>query len=135
MRNHPYITVTNTYIQIDPLTKSEVVIDYDDIISVRVFGSSFKKLIRIITHNEAVIFDELSLYNKIRLGPNRLFGFGAFTIAYSTVRKRDRPQLLVALDNIMAYKDRYLEEPANVDISIKSANSQKTFGKNMTRTL
>lgn len=104
-------------------------IDYDDIISIRVFESSFKKLIRITTHNEAVIFDELSLYNKIRLGPNRLFGFAAFTIAYSAVRKQDRPQLLVALDNMMTYKYRYLEEPVDVGISMESANLQKNFWK------
>lgn len=130
LRNQPYITITNTYIQLDPQTKSEVTIYYDYIESIRVSETSFQKLIEIIVDAEDDFFNQLTLHNKIRLGPNSLFGFNTFTIAYHAIRKRERPQLLAALDNIMSCKKgQTMEDFTIIDTSNKSADSQQDFMK------
>lgn len=127
-RNQPYITITNTYIQLDPQTKSEVTIYYDHIESIQVSEASFQKLIEIVIYDEDGLFDQLSLHNKIRLGPNGLFGFKTFTIAYNAIRKRERPQLLATLDNIMAYKKgQTMEDFTITDTSNKPLDSQQDF--------
>lgn len=129
LRYLPYVTITNTYIQVNPQTKSEVTIYLDDIISIRVTESSFQKLLKISIHNTIAFFDGLSLCNKIRLGPHGFFGFEAFTVTYSAIRKRDREKLLAALDNVMEYKDEFVEGPTNMDINMESANSQQDILK------
>src|SRR5699024_12308377 len=74
-RNKPYVTITNTYIRLDPQTKSEVTLYYDDIKFIDISEASFQKLIKIFVYDEKTLFKQLSLHNKIRLGPNALFGF------------------------------------------------------------
>lgn len=130
VRSHPYITITNTYLQIDPQTKSEVTIYFDNIESIQVSESNLQKIIEIAIYDESVFFDQLSTHNKIRLGPNAWFGFKTFTIGYNAIRRRERPQLLAALDNIMAYKKgQTTEDFAITDISNKPVDSKKDFMK------
>lgn len=128
IRNYPYITITDTYMQLDPQTKSEVTIYYNQIERIEVSEASFQKLIEIIIYDEAGVFDNLSLLNKIRLGPNGIFGFKTFTIAYNAVRKRDRLELLTVLDNIMlTKKSETMEESAIPNSSSKPLQSSKDF--------
>lgn len=129
LRHRPYITITDTHIQLDSQTKSEITIYYDDIRSIQVTEASFQKLIEIAIYDEAAFFDELSLHNKIRLGPNGLIGLKKFMITYNAVRKSDRPQLLAALDNVMACKDRAIKDTTITDTGKESAHSQQRFMK------
>src|SRR5699024_6695781 len=84
LRNQPYVTITNTYIRLNPQTKSEVTLYYDEIEFIDISEASFQKLIEIFINEEKNLFKQLSLHNKIRLGPNALFGFKTFSIAYNT---------------------------------------------------
>lgn len=130
LRNQPYITITNHYLQLDPRTKSEITIYYDQIESIRVSEASFQKIIEIVIHNERKFFEQLSLHNKIRLGPNSWFGFKAITIGYNAIRKRERPQLLAVLDNIITSKEEQTaEDLAITDTSNKSVDSKQDFMK------
>lgn len=127
-RNKPYVTITNTYIRLDPQTKSEVTLYYDDIKFIDISEASFQKLIKIFVYDEKTLFKQLSLHNKIRLGPNALFGFKPFSIAYNSIRKRDRPQLLATLDKIMAYKENQTSENLIInDINHEPVDSQQYY--------
>src|SRR5699024_9484188 len=78
---------------------------------------------KLLTHPK-----QLSLHNKIRLGPNALFGFKTFPIAYNSIRKRDRPQLLATLDKIMAYKENQTSENLIInDINHEPVDSQQYY--------
>src|SRR5699024_2336268 len=109
-RNKPYVTITNTYIRLEHKTKSEVTHYYDDINFIDISETSVMKLIKILVYTKKSLFKQLSLHKKIRLGSNVLFGFKTFSIAYNSIRKRDRPQLLATLDKIMAYKENQTSE-------------------------
>src|SRR5699024_1072115 len=127
-RRSPYVTITNTYIRLDPQTKSEVTLYYDDIKFIDISEASFQKLIKIFVYDEKTLFKQLSLHNKIRLGPNALFGFKTFPIAYNSIRKRDRPQLLATLDKIMAYKENQTSENLIInDINHEPVDSQQYY--------
>ena len=128
LRNQPYVTITNTYIRLNPQTKSEVTLYYDEIEFIDISEASFQKLIEIFINEEKNLFKQLSLHNKIRLGPNALFGFKTFSIAYNTIRKRERPQLLAALDNMMTYKQGDTVDGFTItDISEQPVDSQQGF--------
>lgn len=129
-RKCPYITLTATSILLDPKTRREVTIFYHHIESIEVSESSFQKLIEIAVDNEAGYFENLSLLNKIRLGPNGLFGFRTFSIAYNAIRKKERPQLLAALDEIMEYKEEGATESLTIPVMSRSSlHSQQSFMK------
>src|SRR5699024_1257904 len=88
----------------------------------------FQKLIKIFVYDEKTLFKQLSLHNKIRLGPNALFGFKPISIAYNSIRKRDRPQLLATLDKIMAYKENQTSENLIInDINHEPVDSQQYY--------
>src|SRR5699024_12863293 len=109
------------YLQIDPQTESEVTIYFDSIESIQVSESNLQKIIEIAIYDESVFFDQLSTHNKIRLGPNAWFGFKTFTIGYNAIRRRERTELLAALDNIMAYKKEKTTDECQI-----TEKSQKT---------
>lgn len=132
LRNHPYITIKDSYIVLDPKTKSEIIIYYDHIESIQVSEASFQKIIEVVIYDEHGYADKLSFFNKMRLKSNGVFGFKTFTLAYQAIRKRDRTELLTALDNIMAYKEAQSNEgevdPVVVtDIDTQTVESQKEF--------
>src|SRR5699024_5618860 len=64
LRRQPYVTITNTYLQIDPQTKSEVTIYFDNIESIQVSENNFQKIIEIYIYDESAFFDQLSTHNK-----------------------------------------------------------------------
>ena len=130
IRNQPYIILTNTYLQLDPQTKSEMTIYYNQIEGIQMSESSFQRIIEVTIYDEKGFFDELSLHNKIRLGPNGIFGFKTFMITYNAVRKRERPQLLQALNNVMLAKENEVTEDfAITDTSIETLESKQDFVK------
>src|SRR5699024_5579790 len=99
-RNKPYVTITNTYIRLDPQTKSDVTLYYDDIKFIDISEASFQKLIKIFVYDENTLVKHLLLHNTPRLGPNALFGFKTFSIAYNSIRNRTRTHLFATVDNI-----------------------------------
>lgn len=104
IRDYPYITLTDTYIQLDSSTKSEATIYFTDIAYIKVTESSLQKIIEIILHDEDAYFGQLSFHNKVRLFMNRLTGFSLFTINAKAVRKQERYEMLEALDLILQQK-------------------------------
>src|SRR5690625_2188747 len=103
-RGHPYITITDEYIQLDPFTKSEVTIYFSEIEYLKVSETSFQRIIEIVLYDEDDYFAQLSFHNKARLCMNRVFSFSLFTISEKAVRKQERSALLERLDLIMQQK-------------------------------
>gem|GEM_PF-5423603 len=103
-RGHPYITITDEYIQLDPFTKSEVTIFFTDIEYLKVSEISFQRIFEIVLYDENDYFAQLSFHNKVRLCMNRVFNFSLFTISAKVVRKQERTALLETLDLIMQQK-------------------------------
>src|SRR5699024_322863 len=127
-RNKPYVTITNTYIRLDPQTKSEVTLYYDDIKFIDISEASFQKLIKIFVYDEKTLFKQLSLHNKIRLVTNALFGFNPCSIAYNSIHKQERQQLLATLDKIMAYNENQTSENLIInDINHEPGDSQQYY--------
>lgn len=130
IRNQPYITVTTDYIRLDPATKSEMIVYYDQIDAIQISETSFQKIIEIVLYNEGEYFERLSRHNKTRLGPNIWFGYNTIIIGYKAVPKRERPQLLAVLDNIMISKEEQTKDSMPItDTSNKSEYSKKDFMK------
>src|SRR5699024_3736184 len=101
---NPYIIITEEYIQLDPYTKSEETIYYEDIKHMTVSEFSFQTMVEIILYDEDARFAQLSLHNKIRLCMNRVFGFTLFTINHKAIRKFERPELLEILHLVVQEK-------------------------------
>src|SRR5699024_8383944 len=130
VRSHTYITITHTYLQIEPQTNSEVTIYVDNIESIQVSESNLQKIIELAIYDESVFFDQLSTHTKIRLGPTAWFGFTTFTMGYNAIRRRARPQLWGALDNTMAStKGESTEQFSITDMGNKPVDSKKDFMK------
>src|SRR5699024_11580468 len=66
IRDNPYIIITEEYIQLDPYTKSEATIYYEDIKHMTVSEFSFKKMVEIIFYDVVARFFKLSLINKFK---------------------------------------------------------------------
>ncbi|MGM8366388.1 STM3941 family protein [Virgibacillus sp. W0181] len=125
MRNQPNFTITNTYIKLNPQTKNEITIYYDQIRTIEVSESFFQKSIELVIYDEDEFNNQLSLYNKIKLAPNNWFGYKTITTSHKAVAKRDRLKLLTALDNIV--EGRTMGHPSVIDIHHQSIDSQKDF--------
>src|SRR5699024_8576625 len=89
LRRQPYVMLTNIYISINPKTKSEVTIYFDNIESIQVSETNLQKIIEIVIYVESAFFDQLSTHYKIRLGPHAWFGFKTFMILYKVIRRRE----------------------------------------------
>lgn len=122
IRDNPYIIITEEYIQLDPYTKSEATIYYEDIKHMTVSEFSFQKMVEIILYDEDARFAQLSLHNKIRLCMNRVFGFTLFTINPKAIRKFERPELLEILHLVVQEK---IKKQSSTPI-IETAQKQDT---------
>src|SRR5690625_3383399 len=58
-RGHPYITITDEYIQLDPFTKSEVTIFFTDIEYLKVSEISFQRIFEIVLYDENDYFAQI----------------------------------------------------------------------------
>jgi len=104
IRNYPYLKITDQYIQLDPFTKSEATIYFDDIKHIKVSKVSSQNIIEIVLHDEDAHFAQLSFHNKMRLCMNRITGFTIFTLNVKAVPKQERGELLQTIDLIIQLK-------------------------------
>ncbi len=100
IRGYPYITITDEYLQLDSFTRSEITIYFTDIRFIKISEVSFQRIIEIVLYDEDDYFYQLSFHNKVRLFMNRVTGFTLFSISVKAVRKRERPALFEALDDM-----------------------------------
>src|SRR5699024_12530232 len=87
IRDNHYIIITEEYIQLDPYTKSEATIYYEDIKNMTVSEFSFQKMVESILYDEDARFAKVSLHNKISLCINREFRLTLYMINIKTMRK------------------------------------------------
>src|SRR5690625_3003552 len=104
-RGYPYLIITDSYIQLEPYTRSEATIYRKDMDALLVSQFQFSKLIRVQLRNEYEYIESLSLHNKIRLLPNTLFGMPIYTISLSVLPKIEQPRLLLAVKVIMEQQE------------------------------
>lgn len=98
---NPYITITNSYMLINPNTKNEIKIEPANIATVSVVEVSFDKRIQFYLRDEDTLFKSLSLLSKILYGPDKLFGQNIFYIQYGLIKKRKRLLFLKAFDDFI----------------------------------
>jgi hypothetical protein len=127
IRRYPYIIITEDYLQLDPFTKSEVTIYFDDIDSIKVSEVSFQQLIEIVLYDEDAYFYELSPHNKIRLFMNRGTGFSLFTVSVKAIRKKERAALLHNLDHFM--NQELTNEAPTMETTLQNQHEKKEFMK------
>jgi hypothetical protein len=125
IRGNPYIIITEDYLRLDPFTKSEVTIYFDDIDAIKVSEVSFQQLIEIVLYDEDAYFHELSFHNKIRLFMNRGTGFSLFTISVKAIRKKEREALLDNLDRFMNQK--LTDEASTIEMALHNQHEKKEF--------
>src|SRR5690625_6718779 len=77
-RGHPYITIMDEYIQLDPFTKSEVTIFFTDIEYLKVSEISFQRIFEIVLYDENDYLDQLSFYIIVRLCMKRVIIYSHF---------------------------------------------------------
>lgn len=128
-RPYPYLLITEDAIRIDPFTKSEANILLDDIAYLKVSEFSFQKIVEIVLYNEAYHFSQLSLFNKIRLGLNRMTGHSVFMINIKVVRKNQRDALFVALDYLIQQKYEAEQSLGAEETSVTTEKTTEVVGQ------
>ena len=98
---NPYVTITNSYILINPNTKNEIKIEAANIVTVSVVEASFDKRIQFDLRDEDILFKNLSLLSKILYGPDMIIGQNIFYIQYGLIKKHKRPLFLKAFDDFI----------------------------------
>lgn len=130
IRGNPYIIIEGASICLDPYTKSEARIHIDDILSINMKEVSLNKMIEIRLREEGQHFQQLSFFNKIRLGLNPVTGFTLYNVNTSMIRKSQREDFLLAIDQFIQQNEDFISPTAVFeDLKIVETQPQVTNKK------
>lgn len=143
LRDKPYIRFTKKYFILFPESYLELKVDYADIDYISVTETNLQKTFNVELKNESLYFDQLSSWQMLYYGQNKLFALPIVVIHNKLVDKNVRPLFFTVMEDVVALTEKkitslpldYLEKEKEREESFSEAEVIENIDPNIARTI